>query len=372
MVEFATAKIFPMSDDTGAVRDDPPPEAEAVTAHFNPEKLDISLSNNFERARGNKPPQLISETTAELSVELIFDTTDTGVDVRHPDTGTGKLAGFMEPKGKKTKKTKGKPQIVLFEWGLISFTGYIDKYSESIDFFSKDGVPLRATVSITIIQKERTFKASEQSDPADGVTGGPSGSDSSVTPAAGAGGGAAGDSDAAEANELENNRFPETDNVCTGGKGGKLGKAAAGFAAAAGAGVGGGLSLGGGAGIGGGIGGGAGFGVSGGFGLSGGAGVSGGIGASVGGGLSAGGGLSVGASAGAGFGAGGSTAAFAGLSAKKGGAKGFTVGKPPKVKAPGQVGAVGLGGKAGAKAGVSFSASVSPGGAKSKLTFLGD
>ena len=51
---------------------------------------------------------------------------------------------------------------MLFEWGTISFEGYIDSYRESIDFFSKEGVPLRATVSLSLTQQVRKFEPKDK------------------------------------------------------------------------------------------------------------------------------------------------------------------------------------------------------------------
>ena len=64
-----------------------PREASAapVKVHFNPEKLELTITNAMEQNRNRRrrePPQLVTESTAKLAVELLFDTTDTGSDVR--------------------------------------------------------------------------------------------------------------------------------------------------------------------------------------------------------------------------------------------------------------------------------------------------
>jgi Contractile injection system tube protein len=49
------------------------------------------------------------------------------------------------------------PPIFQFEWGLYTFTGLLDSYKETIDFFASDGVPLRAAVNITMSSQTDVF-----------------------------------------------------------------------------------------------------------------------------------------------------------------------------------------------------------------------
>ena len=56
-----------------------------------------------------------------------------------------------------TPRRKKRRRMVEFSWGTYSFTGVIEQYKETLDFFSADGVPLRASVSLTLSSKELTF-----------------------------------------------------------------------------------------------------------------------------------------------------------------------------------------------------------------------
>ena len=56
-----------------------------------------------------------------------------------------------------TAKATKAPRMVEFGWGAYSFTGVVEQYKETLDFFSADGVPLRASVSLTLSSKELTF-----------------------------------------------------------------------------------------------------------------------------------------------------------------------------------------------------------------------
>jgi hypothetical protein len=117
--------------------------------HFNPASLQYTVSNK-EQGQGAKKKQHVSETSAQLSMDLVFDTTDTGRDVR---LDTGEIVKLLSPDA----KAKKAPRMVEFSWGTYSFTGVIEQYKETLDFFSADGVPLRASVSLTLSSKELTF-----------------------------------------------------------------------------------------------------------------------------------------------------------------------------------------------------------------------
>lgn len=121
-----------------------------IPVHFNPESLNYTIANTLKNTgRDANKKQYISKSTGKLSMDLIFDTTDTGEDVR---LHTVKVAKFMEPRSEKA------PAIVLFEWGLYKFKGMVETYKEAIDFFSADGVPLRAKVSLTLSSQDKVFE----------------------------------------------------------------------------------------------------------------------------------------------------------------------------------------------------------------------
>lgn len=129
-----------------------------IAVHFNPVSLQISISNTLEdKGKGEDKKQYISKTAATLAMDLIFDTTHKGSDVR---LETQKIARFMEP-GKEPGDQKI-PTIVLFEWGTFKFQGLIQSYRETIDFFSSDGVPLRASISLTMSRQEEVFEPSPE------------------------------------------------------------------------------------------------------------------------------------------------------------------------------------------------------------------
>ena len=289
--------------------------------HFNPASLQYTVSNK-EQGQGAKKKQHVSETSAQLSMDLVFDTTDTGRDVR---VDTGEIVKLLSPDA----KAKKAPRMVEFSWGTYSFTGVIEQYKETLDFFSADGVPLRASVSLTLSSKELTFADPDRAgasvdgdvtpdtvDVAEPAGGGPQNSPASIANALGAPRAARA---IAAANGAASLRF--------GVEGGLTVSAGAGVSASAGVGLGLGAGIGASAGasasLHAGVSAGAAASISGGVtlmpaaafsvGASAGAGI--GIGAGGGFGISAGGGIGVSAGAGPGLGFGVSAGGGIGVSA---------------------------------------------------------
>ncbi|MDZ7754056.1 MAG: hypothetical protein U5S82_21055 [Gammaproteobacteria bacterium] len=124
---------------------------DSFEVHFNPASLQYTISNQMKNTgSGNSAKQYVDESTGKLSLELVFDTTDSGEDVRLHSV---KVAKLMEPQ--ESDKT---PPVVEFEWGLYTFAGMMEQYKETIDFFSPDGVPLRASVNLTLASQDEVFE----------------------------------------------------------------------------------------------------------------------------------------------------------------------------------------------------------------------
>jgi len=191
---------------------------------------------------------------------------------------------------------------VEFRWGRFSFTGVIETLSETLDFWSAEGVPLRSTLQLTLAgtgldtlaaNPPRRARLKQVSARSTGATGA----------AREAGDSAAGRQLAAQ-NGIEDMRMAAGGTLAV--SAGVTLQAAAGFSLSAGAGAGFGIGAAAGAGAGAGVGAGAGLGA--------GAGI--GAGASIGMSAGAGAGISAGFSGGAGTGfAAGASASAAGFGA---------------------------------------------------------
>ena len=135
------------------------PDATEVEVHFNPASLVYSVENsNKQQSSDPKRRECVAQFSGKLTMDLQFDTTNTGEDVRKT---TNKIANFMRgSSGKGTNPASGNAQaqpVVSFQWGAYEFQGTLESFKETIDFFSADGVPLRAMVSIGLAQQDEVF-----------------------------------------------------------------------------------------------------------------------------------------------------------------------------------------------------------------------
>jgi hypothetical protein len=157
---LAKARLLPLNSAFQVIRN----SENTVTVQFNPESLKLSFANSTKPAgaedkSGSAAKETVGLGTTKLSLQLWFDLTGTlpegqsGIsDVRDL---TQKIVYFITPQG-----TEGQPKPppgVRFEWGSFVFDGVVDSLEETLDFFSTDGKPLRASVSLTLSQ-QKTLK----------------------------------------------------------------------------------------------------------------------------------------------------------------------------------------------------------------------
>jgi hypothetical protein len=148
---IALARIGKVSGRNDQVRD-----ADWIDVHFNPASLQLQISNELKDTKNNERKQYIAKSNAKLTLDLQFDTTDSGDDVMQT---TGKLQAFIAPSmppGDEARQQQP-PPVVLFEWGRVTFKGIVEAYKETIDFFSASGVPLRSSVNLTLSRQDQVF-----------------------------------------------------------------------------------------------------------------------------------------------------------------------------------------------------------------------
>jgi len=132
---------------------------------FNPESLKVSFANQISKPEGapakkGKPPtQFVGQGTTKLSLQLWFDVTALIPPEQKEETDvrnlTKKVSYFITPKPGESPE-KMIPPIVRFSWGSFQFDGIMESMEESLEFFSSDGRPLRASVTIGLTQQEIT------------------------------------------------------------------------------------------------------------------------------------------------------------------------------------------------------------------------
>jgi hypothetical protein len=139
-----------------------------VPVQFNPETLKVSFSNQVVPPQGagdqngTSSIQYVGKGTTKLSVQLWFDVTsvlpqgeEAVDDVRQL---TKKVAYFITPKPTEDNPPKHIPPGVRFIWGTFQFDGIMESLEESLEFFSAEGKPLRASMTLSLSQQEIQFK----------------------------------------------------------------------------------------------------------------------------------------------------------------------------------------------------------------------
>jgi len=156
---IALARLGQITQGQGGVNDN-----DWINVHFNPASLQLQLSNELKDADRNHPAQYIAKSTAKLSMELQFDCTDTGQNVIQT---TRKLQVFLAPQSADGQSAEHEPPppLVLFEWGAFTFKGIIESYTETTDFFSASGVPLRSLVKLTLKKQDVVFEPAGSANP---------------------------------------------------------------------------------------------------------------------------------------------------------------------------------------------------------------
>lgn len=180
--QLAKAVLIPMNGDQ--------PESDTeqyILVQFNPDSLRVGLSNSLKADNSGgstqTAAQYVEKSESTLSVSLVFDTTvprDASSTFRLPSEGGGagqettvnasheansdvrKLTRavadtFMQPQNPDAEKP-GAPLRCRFQWGAFAFVGMVSAYNETLDFFSPEGIPLRATLALTLKEDRYQFE----------------------------------------------------------------------------------------------------------------------------------------------------------------------------------------------------------------------
>jgi hypothetical protein len=154
-----------------------PPKAVAV--QFNPLTLQYGLTiNNPQAGAQPQSTQHVARAEATLEMDLSFDTTHDGTDVRALTVPVRNLAMSGEaPSGAEAGRGSGggagggrgnaadqAPPKVAFVWGTFRFVGVVSGFRETLDFFSAEGVPLRSGVHVSLrgTQNSEAFQPAGQ------------------------------------------------------------------------------------------------------------------------------------------------------------------------------------------------------------------
>ena len=174
-LKLEKAQLWELKDDFKTPKDD----GKKVTVQFNPESLKVSFANQIEKPegagdqKGSPGIQFVGSSTTKLSLQLWFDVTQPIAEGAVPKGAiaegeqkvtdvrklTEQVAFFITPidGGKKPK-----PPATRFLWGSFQFDGIVESMEESLEFFSPEGKPLRASVTLSLTAQKIMFAFSEE------------------------------------------------------------------------------------------------------------------------------------------------------------------------------------------------------------------
>jgi hypothetical protein len=158
-VQLAKAQLIEMESGLEI----PAPGTQPVNVQFNPESLKVTYANqvvtdpNKGAQTGTNALQHVGKGTTKLAVQLWFD-------INHPSVGeanprdvrelTAQVAYFITPKKDPKQKDSFTVPPIKFHWGAFSFVGMMESLEETLELFSNDGRPLRASLSFSLTQQE--------------------------------------------------------------------------------------------------------------------------------------------------------------------------------------------------------------------------
>lgn len=154
---LAKAKLIELKDDWSGKN----PDGLEVVVQFNPESLKVTYSNQVVPPQGKASQdgpaafQFVGTGTTKLALQLWFDVSGQDEETENPVVDvrnlTKNVAHFMTPKEVGTQFVI---PAVRFLWGSFSFDGVMDSLDESLEYFSREGYPLRASMSFGLTQQK--------------------------------------------------------------------------------------------------------------------------------------------------------------------------------------------------------------------------
>lgn len=117
-----------------------------IPVMFNPPEYQLQVTNQFAEVGipglGSSLLQFVKGSAQTLTMELFFDTTDDGVDVR---VFTALILNLTSL----NSETHAPPRL-LFVWGSLVFPCVLESVTQKFDYFNALGMPLRARLSVTL------------------------------------------------------------------------------------------------------------------------------------------------------------------------------------------------------------------------------
>jgi len=133
------------------------PDGPEIAVLFNPTEYRVSKSNQFAEVAipglGAPMLQFGHGNAQTLSMQLFFDTYDPqSTDIKYPKNQDVRLRTRRVTDLLKINGELHAPPIIQFSWGNFVFVGVMQQADVRFNLFLPSGVPVRATVDVTIKQ----------------------------------------------------------------------------------------------------------------------------------------------------------------------------------------------------------------------------
>lgn len=116
------------------------------TVMYNPEELKLDQGNSFAEVGipglNASPVQYVRGKTRVLSMELFFDSYETGEDVR---VHTGPIVALLD-----RQPQASAPPVLLFSLGRLQFRCVLVDAGQRYTMFLRDGTPVRSAMSVRL------------------------------------------------------------------------------------------------------------------------------------------------------------------------------------------------------------------------------
>jgi hypothetical protein len=136
---------------------------------FNPESLKVSFTNQMQppnqgaadTSRGTSSTQYVGKGATKMSVSLWFDVNaelPEGLAQDDAERGdvralTKKVVDLIRVDPVTVTGEQPIPPAVRFLWGSFQFDGLIESIEQSLEFFSEQGIPQRANLTLSMTQQ---------------------------------------------------------------------------------------------------------------------------------------------------------------------------------------------------------------------------
>lgn len=128
-----------------------------LVAQYNPKELQFEKSVTWTAKPTSKQDvpglEFTSGASRNLSMELLFDTYETGEDVSKKYVSKlMQLISVMNADGIEQEKRPSLVQVIWYDKAHTTFQGVLQSVSTKYTMFSPSGIPVRATCSVKLVE----------------------------------------------------------------------------------------------------------------------------------------------------------------------------------------------------------------------------